>query len=243
MKDNFSDESALYAKFRPLYPNEIYDYLLSRILSRECAWDVGTGNGQVARELAKYYDEVYATDISSKQLENAVNLPNVYYSICAAEKTNFDDNRFNLITVAQALHWFNFDLFFLEVKRVAKKGALIAVFGYGLFKSFPEADKLIQELYSDILVAFWDPERKYIDNSYETIDFPFAEVEQKTFEMKVEFDFEELLGYLNTWSAVKHYKKIKGSNPLELVKDRLSPIWIGKQKIHFPIFLKAGTVF
>lgn len=120
MKDNFSKQAAGYAKYRPVYPPELYDFILANAPRKQAAWDCGTGNGQAANELAKTFDKVYATDISQKQIEKAVQQSNIFYSVQPAEQTNFPGNSFDLITVAQALHWFKFDDFYTELKRVAK---------------------------------------------------------------------------------------------------------------------------
>lgn len=121
MKDLFSDQADQYAKYRPSYPIEFYEYLNSILPIKNTAWDCGTGNGQVAIELAKTFIKVYATDISHSQLENAIKADNIEYSVQAAESSLFENNHFDLIIVAQAIHWFNFEEFYQEVKRTAKR--------------------------------------------------------------------------------------------------------------------------
>ena len=134
MKDNFSSHSKAYAQFRPHYPKELFDHLLTFVNSKNTAWDCGTGNGQVAGVLADYFTEVYATDISQQQLNEAVRKNNIHYSVQPAEGTGFTDHRFDLITVAQAIHWFRFDPFYAEAKRTLQPGGLLAVIGYGLLQ-------------------------------------------------------------------------------------------------------------
>jgi ubiquinone/menaquinone biosynthesis C-methylase UbiE len=120
MKDNFSDKSDKYAKYRPTYPQEMLDFIFSLLDKKENAWDCGTGTGQIAIELSKEFNNVYATDISKTQLDNAIKKDNIFYSVQSAEKTNFNNKTFDLITVAQAIHWFDFDKFYFEVKRTLK---------------------------------------------------------------------------------------------------------------------------
>src|SRR5262245_31315897 len=103
-KDLFSKQANIYAAFRPTYPKELYDFIFSRVEKNHKAWDCATGNGQVAGYLANYFDKVYATDISQQQLDNAVKRDNITYSVSPGEKTSFEDQQFDLITVAQALH-------------------------------------------------------------------------------------------------------------------------------------------
>lgn len=240
MKDNFSSKSSSYAKYRPNYPQVLYQFLKEKLDKTEKAWDCGTGNGQVAGELAKFFKEVQATDISQEQLDNAIRQPNIHYSVQAAEKTNFPDNNFDLITVAQAIHWFNFKAFYKEVERVLKPGGIIAVIGYSLFKSNPETDEVILKFYRDIVGPFWDEERKYLDEKYKTIPFPFIEIESPGFEQEYQWTFAHLIGYLKTWSAVKHYEKVNGENPVDLIEEELKATFGTKNKVVFPILFRLG---
>ena len=242
MKDNFSSKSSSYAKYRPTYPQELYQFLKGKLHKTEKTWDCGTGNGQVAGALAKFFKEVEATDISQQQLDNAIRQPNIHYSLQAAEKTNFPDNSFDLITVAQAIHWFNFEAFYKEVERVLKPNGIIAVIGYSLFKSNPETDEVILKFYHDIVGPFWDEERKYLDKKYKTIPFPFIEIESPRFEQEYQWTFTHLIGYLKTWSAVKHYEKANGENPIDLIEEELKATFGAKNKVVFPILFRLGKL-
>jgi ubiquinone/menaquinone biosynthesis C-methylase UbiE len=242
MKDNFSSKSSSYAKYRPTYPQELYQFLKEKLDKTEKAWDCGTGNGQVAGALAKFFKEVQATDISQQQLDNAIRQPNIHYSVQTAEKTNFPDNNFDLITVAQAIHWFNFEAFNKEVARVLKPDGIIAVIGYSLFKSNPETDEVILKFYHDIVGPFWDEERKYLDEKYKTIPFPFKELESPVFEQEYEWTFNHVMGYLKTWSAVKHYEKANGENPVALIEEELKATFGAKNKVVFPILFRCGKL-
>ncbi|WP_286761165.1 class I SAM-dependent methyltransferase [Salegentibacter sp. UBA1130] len=242
MKDNFSTQSSSYARYRPAYPQELYEFLNEKLTATETAWDCGTGNGQVAGELADFFQKVEATDISKQQLENAVRKPTIHYSVQRAEETNFQDKTFDLITVAQAVHWFNFKTFYNEVERVLKPNGIIAIIGYSLFKSNLETDKLIHKFYKDIIGPFWDEERRYLDEKYQTIPFPFQEIETPAFQQEYQWSFDHLIGYLETWSAVKHYEKEKGVNPVNLIKNELKTAFGNKNKIVFPILLRLGKL-
>lgn len=240
MKDNFSTASDKYAQFRPTYPPELFSFLRKLSPTRHRAWDCGTGNGQVAGELADFFEEVRATDISVNQLSQAIQKPNISYTKQAAEKTNFPDEHFDLITVAQAVHWFDFDMFYAEAKRLLKKKALIAVFGYGLFRSNAETDEVIQHFYENVIGPYWDSERRYLDEKYETIPFPFDELEPPKFEINSRWTLERLIGYLKTWSAVKHYEKQEGKNPVVLIEEDLKRTFGEVGEIRFPVLMRVG---
>ena len=240
MKDLFSSHSEDYSKYRPGYPPELFNFLRKLVSNREKAWDCGTGNGQVAGELSRFFEQVYATDISLQQLSQALQRENIHYTKQPAEKTLFPDDHFDLVTVAQAVHWFDFGRFYSEVGRVLKPNAVIAVFGYGLFRSNSETEKVIDRFYREIVGPFWDEERRYLDEKYETIPFPFKETEAPKFEIKVSWSIERLLGYLNTWSAVKKYEQAKNENPVALIENDLEKSFGEVGKIVFPILLRVG---
>jgi ubiquinone/menaquinone biosynthesis C-methylase UbiE len=245
-KDLFSKQAAAYRQFRPEYPPKLYTLILKHVQGREAAWDCGTGNGQVAAVLADYFDEVEATDISVSQLKNAIEKENVYYQLCQSEKTHFDDNTFDLITVAQAAHWFHFEDFYKEVRRVAKSSAIIAIWGYGLFRVNPEIDALIDTFYSEVTGPYWDSERRYIDDEYRSLPFPFREIgTDNSFTILKTWTLADLEGFLNTWSAIQHYVEAKGENPIGRLLTKLKPHWPAEERreVSFPIFLKLGHVF
>ncbi len=242
MKDRFSAYAADYAKFRPQYPAELFNWLFAQVNERENAWDCGTGNGQVAGVLAQHFAKVYATDISAQQLAEAVQRPNIEYSVQAAEATNFPDRFFSLITVAQAIHWFSFDDFYGEVKRLLTKNGIIAVIGYGLIETAEPIRQLIHEFYRNVIGPYWDAERKYIDEQYQTIPFPFEPIVSPSFSIQYHWTFPQLMGYISTWSAVKNYQRKTGTNPLDILSAHIQKNW-GKEAKHlfiFPLFLRVG---
>ena len=242
MKDNFSSQSAEYAVYRPTYPQELYDFLFSLVNEKDAAWDCATGNGQVARILAQHFQKVYATDISEKQLSQALQLPNILYKVESSDRADVPDDSFDLVTVAQAIHWFNFEAFYAEVKRTLKPGGVIAVFGYGLMLIDKKVDQVIHKLYEDILGKYWDSERRYIEEGYKTIPFPFEEVTAPHFQIKTTWSFSQMIGYLNTWSSLQHYKKANERNPLEYLMTELKDAWgdDAEKEVRFPILLRVG---
>ena len=240
LKDNFSSNSDNYRRFRPEYPAEIYDFMQDHLKAYECAWDCGTGNGQVAAVLSRFFKNVMATDISQNQIDHALKRENIKYSIQPAEHTSFKKDQFDLIIAAQAVHWFNFDLYYAEVKRCLKPGGLCIIMGYGLFYSTKEVNAVINKLYSYILGAFWDPERKFLDDNYQTIPFPLNEIETPELYQKYTWSLDEILGYLRTWSAVKHYIKANKEDPVSLIEEKLRKTFGERNEVVFPILLRMG---
>ncbi|WP_051131908.1 class I SAM-dependent methyltransferase [Legionella tunisiensis] len=224
---HFNQQTADYLNFRPNYPNSLYQYLSSLVKVHDCVWDCGTGNGQAAVALTNYFDQIIATDINQSQLEVAPRQQAIRYLNCPAENTPILTNSIDLITVAQALHWFNFDLFYQEVRRVSKPKAMIAAWCYSLGNFGVKAlDDAIVELYETILGdEYWPKERRFIDDEYRTIPFPFEKLATPTFVIEKSMDFAQLIGYLNTWSSVKEYQKREQSNPINLVFKKLETAW------------------
>ena len=216
--------------------NEIFTH----VNMREFAWDCGAGSGQFTQLLSSHFKYVVATDLSAQQLKHAPKLDNVQYSVQQAEKTSFADQSFDLITVAQAIHWLNFDDFYREVKRTLKPNGILAVVGYGLLHvDHVSINAKIQHVYHHILGSYWNPELRYIDEAYQTI--PFVEISVPKFTMSYEWNATQLLGFLNTWSAVKHFKQQTGKDPLLELIELLQPL--NEQfRIQFPILLRIGRL-
>ncbi|MBK8151814.1 MAG: class I SAM-dependent methyltransferase [Saprospiraceae bacterium] len=244
MKDNFSTRSDNYAKFRPTYPSELFQFIYSKLECRKNAWDCGTGNGQVAVELAKSFECVFATDISQSQIDNAFKVNNIHYSLQPAEKTNFESCIFDLIMVAQAIHWFDIDKFYTEVQRTAIGKSWICVVGYGKLAVSKEIDNIIDDLYYNILGLYWDKERTYIDEKYKTIPFPFAEIKVPDFSIQLSWSIDQLIGYLNTWSATKHFIRERNFNPIDNLQKKIEIIWGDglNWQINFPLLFRMGQV-
>ncbi len=243
---HFSHQSSEYLQYRPMYPDELYEYLASNTQNRDIAWDCATGNGQAAVKLADYFNKVIATDISQEQLDIAIRKENIYYECCLAEKTSIPSSTIDLITIAQALHWFNFEEFYLEVNRIAKQDAMIAAWSYSLGKINSTIDSVIEDLYENILGdAYWPKERRFIDDFYSNIPFPFKRIKTPKFKLQKIMNLEMVVGYLNTWSAVKEYQKQNSLNPVHLIKEELEKVWGDPKKeyvMEWPLHLLFGKV-
>lgn len=239
-RNEFSRQARSYAQFRPRYPKELYDFLLSLVPGKSKGWDCATGNGQVASTLSAYFEKIIATDISSEQLKNAFPAPNVEYRIEPAEKVSFGNEEFDLVTVGQAIHWFDFEKFYAEVTRVLKPGGVIAAFGYARSHISPEIDRIVLHLYNGILQGYWDERRQYVEDQYRTIPFPFTEIAAPPFSVQYDWTADDFLGFLETWSAVQNFIEEKRQNPLRMIEEDLRKEWNAISRVTFPVFARVG---
>jgi SAM-dependent methyltransferase len=242
-EDHFSGHSEKYAQSRPRYPDEVYAYLASIAPGRSLAWDCGTGSGQAAIGLAKHFDNIYATDASAEQISHAYPYENVEYHAEPAEHVSLRDSSVDLVTVAVAIHWFNFDEFYREVKRVLKPDGILAAWTYNSVEISPEIDSLVWHYYRDIVGPYWPERIHYIEERYKTLPFPFEEILPPSFNMKIRWNLIQLAGFLDSWSATQRYKVQKGQHPLELIWDKLAAAW-GDEKetrlVRWPLHFRIG---
>jgi len=241
-KDHFSGHASNYARFRPHYPHELFAYLVDITAELDCVWDCATGNGQAAVALGEFFPRVIATDASEKQVANGQPHDRVSYRVASAERSGLSKASVDLITVAQALHWFDREAFFTEAKRVLKPNGVLAVWCYDLFKVSTEIDRLVEIFYRETVGPYWDFERRLVENGYRTIAFPFDELLPPDFRMQAEWSLDDALGYLRTWSATKGFIAARGFDPVVDLSAKLRSVW-GKseiRKITWPLSLRVG---
>ncbi|NLR93539.1 MULTISPECIES: class I SAM-dependent methyltransferase [Flammeovirga] len=242
--DKFSSSSSSYKKFRPRYPDSLFEKIMEHVKDTNDVLDCGTGNGQATRYLSKNFKSVIGIDISKNQINNAESERNIWYLEGNANATRFKDESFDLITAAQSLHWFDLEAFNQEAIRLLRPGGVIALFGYNLFKVNPEIDEMISYFYYDVIGPYWDDERKILEEEYKNIPFDFEEIPQnEVVDMVVNWDLDQLYGYLHTWSSVKKYMEENPTHdPVDDLFKHLKPVWGEKSKheVVFPVFLKVG---
>lgn len=239
---HFGNHSKDYFDYRPDYPNELFSFLSTLVNNHDLAWDCGTGNGQAAIHLAPYFTRVIATDINQAQLDVAPQVNNIDYHCWRADTTQIPSHTVSLTTVAQALHWFDLEAFYQEVKRVSRPDAILAAWCYSLGTISPEIDSIIQPFYNSLP---WPNERRYIDEEYSTLPFPFERVQAPQFLNQKLYTLNHLIGYLNTWSAVKEHIKQFGVNPIDSIISQLKEAWGSPQHAHsmqWKIHLLIGRV-
>jgi len=241
-KDYFSKQAADYGKFRPWYPQDLFRWLGSIAPANGLAWDCATGSGQAAIALAEVFERIIATDASEKQIANAERHKRVEYRVATAEKSGLESGSVDLITVAQALHWFELETFYSEVRRVLKPRGVIAATAYKLATISPEIDAVVSRYYSEIVGRYWPAERVLVEN-FEELPFPFAQIETPRFEMVAEWSVEQLLGYLRTWSATQRFMAAEKRDPLETVEQPLLEAWGHEvRRVVWPLTVRVGLV-
>lgn len=242
--DHFSSVANRYADFRPRYPAALFNYLATLVSPEVVVWDCACGNGQATLDLAARFEKVVATDASREQIASATPDPRIEYRVAPAEQCGLSDQSVGLITVAQALHWFDFDRFYMEVERVLAPDGKIAVWAYGINTVEGDAvNQLIQAFYTTTVGPYWPPERKLVEEGYRTIPFPYAEITPPAFRMEAHWTLEQLLGYFSTWSATNRYMKATGRDPLGRLATDLRRVWgavAAPRQIVWPLTLRVG---
>ena len=244
-QDHFSQVAGDYATFRPRYPESLFQWLASLTPQHDLAWDAGTGNGQSAVALAGYFARVLATDFSAEQIANATAHPGVEYRVAVAEESGARSGSIDLVTVAQALHWFDTGRFFAEVQRVLVPSGIVAAWTYGVVRADdPDANQLLHDFYYNEIGPWWPENRRLVEEGYRTIPFPFTPLDAPHFEMNVSWNVAELTGYVGTWSAVSRYRKATGQDPIPNLTERLAHQWgnpLERREIRWPIRVLAGV--
>ncbi|MBF0192176.1 MAG: class I SAM-dependent methyltransferase [Magnetococcales bacterium] len=245
-KDHFSTVAGHYAGNRPGYPPELFAWLAGQCTERGLAWDCGAGTGQASVELARHFERVEATDASAAQIAQATPCPGVVYRQARAEASGLVAGSVDLIVVAQALHWFDLEAFYAEVRRVLKPGGVVAAWSYGVLSVEGEGvNALVQDFYHHEVGPHWPPERCHVENGYRDLFFPFAAIPAPTFAMRALWHLDSLLGYFSSWSATAQYCKVRGIDPVALLRPRLRAIWGDADRprwVEWPLVLRAGRL-
>jgi SAM-dependent methyltransferase len=243
-RTSFGSAPDEYRKYRPQYPRELFAYLAGLCDAREAALDCATGNGQAAIGLADDFAEVDAFDASREQVAAAIEHPGVKYRVASAEDLPYPKNRFDLVTIAQGAHWFDLPEFYAEVLKVAKRNAIIAIWGYSYCIVTPDIDAIVARELLAPIGSYWAQGNRVIMERYRNIEFPFAEIEPPTFVMTHDWDRETFMGYLRTWSAYKRYVLEHERDPVEMLAHALRPLWAdGEVKpVGFELVMRIGRI-
>jgi SAM-dependent methyltransferase len=244
--DHYSSIASRYASFRPGYPPALFAWLASVARDRRRAWDCGTGSGQAAASLADHFAHVVATDPSVGQLAHASSRSGVDYAAMTAERSALAGGSVSLVTVAQALHWFDQPAFYAEARRVLVAGGVLAVWSYGLLTLHDAVlDDVVRHFHGETVGPYWPPERRLVDEGYQSIQLPFEHVEAPSFSMQADWTLDHFVGYLSTWSAVQRARAATGVDPLADVAESLRAGWGGEEnerRVEWPLTLHVGRV-
>lgn len=244
-KDHFSDRASGYAAHRPTYPRELVDYLASLCPAATLALDCGCGTGQLAVLLAERFQRVVATDASARQIEHAEPHERVTYRVAPAERSGLPDASVDLVSVAQAAHWFDLPAFYAEARRVGRPGAILALVTYGVIRADAAVDAVVQRFYADVVGPYWPPERRHVEEGYRSLDFPFDELHAPPMAIRVAWTLDDLIGYVDTWSAVRGAERALGRSPVAHFRSALSAVWgdpAGRRTVAFPLSLRVGRL-
>lgn len=241
-RDHFAFAASSYASFRPRYPAALFEWLASETRGHARAWDCGTGSGQAAVALAAHYGTVVATDPSLKQLASAERVAGVEYAAMSAEASALDAECVDLVTVAQALHWFDRPRYFAEVDRVLRPGGLLAIWSYGLLAITPAIDARLHHFYSETVGPYWPSERALVDTGYAGIALPYPERPTPRIAMEASWTLAQVLGFLSTWSAVGRYRAAEKADPLPELSHDLASVWGTEERrlVRWPLTLRAA---
>jgi ubiquinone/menaquinone biosynthesis C-methylase UbiE len=241
-RDHFAPQASAYASFRPTYSHEFVAHIASLTPAHDLAWDVGTGSGQAAILLAEHFSRVRATDASDRQVQFATPHPRVDYAVAPAETSGLEDASTDLVTVAQALHWFAHDAFYAEVDRVLKPGGVIAAWSYGHITVDPGVDRVIWWFYEDRIGQYWPPERRHVETRYTELAFPYPNLSLGEQTIEASLTREQVIGYISTWSALRHARDAEKRDPLEEFSAKLRAVWTddAPHAVHWPMIVRAG---
>jgi len=258
--DHFSHRAEGYALYRPHYPPELVDFLFDLTARarpkkvdeadpgqpRGEVWEAGCGSGQLTQELARRFEFVYATDASPKQIAQTTSIPRVEYRVAPADQSGLPDQSVDLAVAAQAAHWFDLDTYYAEVRRVVRAGGHIALIVYGIHATDdPRIDAIVQRFYHETLRGFWPSQRRFVEDEYRTIPFPFEERAAPRFEMVAHWPLPEMLGYVETWSAVGELSKAKGRSAIESFRAEMAVVWgepASRRTIRWPLTMRLGRI-
>ena len=240
----FADKSDLYASSRPMYPKELYDFIASLVGSHKEAWDCATGNGQAAVGLAEYFSHVEATDISEEQISNAFHSSKINYSVQPAESTSFRDNQFDLVNVAQALHWFDYTKFWDEVARVLKPDGVFVAFSYAWPHINEDLDEVLEKYITKVIEPYWAPNNQLAWDEYRSLELPFEPISVPKIDMEALWDMEQFLNYIHTWSATRRCMDDIGHDFFERARIEFETVWgdpNSKVVVKNPLTIIAGA--
>jgi len=240
-KDHFSVQADAYQRYRPHYPPALFDWIAAQAPALGLAVDAATGNGQAAIGLARHFDKVIATEPSAAQLRGARAVPRVEYRRESAEAISVETGSADLVVVAQAAHWFDWPRFTAEAARILRPAGVLAIWCYGRCEVAADIDRLVDDFSRDVVGPYWPRERRHVEEGYRNLTLPFPPIEAPAPAMRADWDAGAMLGYLDTWSAVRRHRARTGRDPLALLSAPLVAAWGRRNRpVRWPVSIRAG---
>jgi SAM-dependent methyltransferase len=243
--DKFSERSDVYRRARPSYPPRLMAALAELAPSRRLAWDSGTGNGQAALGLAEHFDSVFATDPSPQQIASAVAHERVAYSVEPAEHVSLEDASADLVLAAQAMHWYDLDLFYRQAERVLRPGGILAAIGYAWFYVDAGIDAAIEQALLRPMRSYWAANNELLWDGYRSIPFPGEEIRIGQPAIHLDWSLDELMDYVLTWSATRLLEAEQGGEPLRRARAALAEAWgdpARKRHVVMPMQVRVARI-
>jgi len=221
--DHFSGHSSVYAKFRPGYPQEVYDRILEfggpDLKQKGIAVDIGCGSGQATKRLHDFFPKVFGIEPSPQQLEQAEQIDGIEYICARAEQTPLPAGEADLITVATAVHWFNLAEFWPEVDRILRPGGIIAIWTNGeTVTTNNEKADLAYKKFNEKIFSYWAPQNHQVFDKYKDVHIPYERKERGYIYSKRSIPLFFFTGFLRTWSAYQSFMK---DHPEEKILEEL----------------------
>tara|TARA_B100000809_G_C15064516_1_gene503681 strand:- start:504 stop:1244 length:741 start_codon:yes stop_codon:yes gene_type:complete len=243
MKPIYSISPEIYSSYRPTYGDDIYNYISSLLEEKQIGWDCACGSGQATTEVAKFVDYVIGSDSDSIQLENATKAKNIKYLHQTDTIDILKDSSVDLITVATGIHWLDTNKFYAEAKRVLKKGGVLATWGYTGVDLNPEINDVIKGIIKNHLLPYYPKEIQIAFNQYREIDLPMNKINAPNFEIKYNWDFETLMNYIKSFTAMQRYLKVHEKSALALFEDEILDAWGGDRSTKKELIWELHTKF
>jgi SAM-dependent methyltransferase len=242
---DFSSFAKLYAEARPTYPAELFAHVASFVELRHLAWDCATGSGQAAVGLAEHFERVIATDVSEAQIAHATRHPRVDYRVSRSESSAHGDTSVDLVTVASALHWFDEQAFYREVRRVARPGGVLAAWSYHVAHAEPPFGDVFQRLYDEPLRPYFAPAAHLVDDRYEGVVLPGEPLPGGTFFATASWTLDQVLAFVRSWSGTQNYVKERGGDPAGTIAGELEVLCGGNsgvRTLRWPLYLRISRL-
>lgn len=244
--NDFASEGASYAVGRPIYPDSLYSWIADQSGQRKLVWDCGAGSGQASHGLARHFDRVIATDSSLEQLNHAQSHPRISFLHCSAEMPDDAVRGFNAVCGACAVHWFDLEAFYKNVRRLASRNAVIAVWTYEWpWTDSSEVNEELAFIKDKMLDDYWPVQSSLYLNHYKDLTFPFQQITPPTFHCSVGSSLDDLCRFIFTWSPIKRYIAANGFASLDRIRSRLETAWLAHPpdgQLTLPLYMKVGRI-